>query len=288
LETRDMSATLGSTTQFGGKAIGTAVDLTNALTEPVDPLRRLGVTEIFGASGNVQLPAGGKEIVAETPSEGSPATPQTETLTGPTVTSTRYVACADITDQLIIQSPPIIDQLVRPILLARLRAQVIRDAFTAVLSTTGIGAVLSHGAAPSYDDIVALEAEIIDDSAGARTGWATTPLVRKKLRTTMRVGGTDSPIWLPNESGRLLGDLADCTSLLSDSLSDGSYSSLSPIIRGNWSQLVIVWFGPGLGLELLTDRTRGAQGKRLAMVSAFAGAAVRTPSAFAVYKSDCS
>ncbi len=107
----------------------------------------------------------------------------------------------------------------------------------------------TNGAVPTYGNIVDLETAVATANAADNIGFLSTPNIRKVLRKTF-INGTGSPaVW---SDDTMLGHPAmvstNCPSTLSKGTSNGT---LSAIIAGVWSELILAEFG---SLELIVDQ----------------------------------
>lgn len=128
-----------------------------------------------------------------------------------------------------------------------------------LLNRTGlqVHSLGANGAAPSWSDVVELEAlvaEVSSDIEDGSLGYATTPTARKFLKQTERFAGA-GPIW----DGRTMnGHPAVASKNVPEDLSKGAGSNLHAVIFGRWSELLIGLWGV---VEVIADPYRlGKQG----------------------------
>lgn len=149
-----------------------------------------------------------------------------------------------------------------------------------LLQLSGIGSVAigTNGGVPTYNTIVDLEAAVANANAADNIGFLSTPNIRKLLRKTF-VNGTGSlPVWAENA---MLGHPAmvstNCPSTLSKGTTNGS---LSAIIGGVWSELILAEFG---SVELIIDQFAQKKRGMIEVTSiSMVDVVVPRPAAFAV------
>lgn len=137
----------------------------------------------------------------------------------------------------------------------------------------------TNGALPNLDLITDMEEALGVASGLAPSGFFATPQARKRLRRTPRFGGESSPLW--TDDNRVIGHPAFATAHLPADGTKGTGEDLSSIVLGDFSQLVIVFFGATAVDIIVNPYRRGAQG--LVDVTAFldVGIGLRHPPAFA-------
>lgn len=119
-----------------------------------------------------------------------------------------------------------------------------------------------NGAAPTYADICAMEKATTvanaDSRADARMAWLTSPAGRSKLRRTDCTGSTSGQFIWAKDFNTVLGYPAMATTNVPANLAEGSGSSLTSLIFGDWSNLVVNLF-PGADI-LVNPYTITTQG----------------------------
>lgn len=232
----------------------------------------MGATMLPGLVGNVAIP---KQTAAATgawvaenaaPSEGA------QTFGQLTLSPKTASAFVDFSRQLLLQSAPAIDQLVRADLMAVLALMVDLAALhgsgsgnqpTGIAATAGIGSVAggTNGAAPTWAHIVDLETQVAVANADVgAVGYLTNAKVRGKLKTTEKAASTAQFVWGDNQAqpgmGMLNGYKAGVSNQVSSTLTKGTASGIcSAIFFGNWSDLVVGEWGI---LDILTDPYTGS------------------------------
>ena len=158
-----------------------------------------------------------------------------------------------------------------------------------ILNTAGIGSVSLgvNGGVPTWQSILALQNAVENANAGsAQTGWATSVKLKNSLRGVLKnnVAGAEY-IWgdgvagMPPGMGMLAGDRAMASTTVRSDLSKGTGTNLSVLIYGDWSSLLIGFWGV-LSLEInpWQDFRKGTVGLR---VMQFCDISVRHPQSFA-------
>lgn len=230
---------------------------------------RMGARMLDGLVGDITIPklAGGATSYWVDP----------DTTTGPTESKQAFgqVAMApktvgaltDISRKLLKQSSPAVDMLVEDDLQKILAIAIDRAALhgtgssnqpTGIAATSGIGAVVGgdNGAAPTWDDIVALWSEVATDNADIGSlGFLTNSKVVGKLMTTEKASNTGQFVCpaFPNAEGftSFGGMRAGVSNQVASDLDKGTSTGVcSALFFGNWSDLIIGAWG---GLDLTVD-----------------------------------
>lgn len=288
-EKRDLTATTGTTLQYGGNTIATekrglADDFYNASV-----LRANGAMVLEGLTGNLDLPRYAKATNPTKKTENEAGDELTPTTAMLSLTPRRLCAYIDISDQLLKQSSTVVETFLRSALTNQL-LDVQEIAFfhgggtnepTGIAATSGIGSVVggTNGAAPDWADIVDLETAVsVVNAATGNLRYLTNSKVRGKLKKTAKVSSTDSRmVWEGND---LNGYLPVVTNAISSTLTKGSSSVASAIFFGNVNDFVIGYWG-GLGLEMVRDKTNAIAGLHTLVASAYYDGGVLRPKSFA-------
>jgi HK97 family phage major capsid protein len=117
------------------------------------------------------------------------------------------------------------------------------------LPTYALAADSGNGGAPSYADAVGMELAAAlanaDSEADAAMGWLTSPAGRSKLRRTdssnLDSGTSGQWVWDKNRNS-ILGYPALATTNVPSNLAKGTGTNLSPLVYGNWRDLVVNLF----------------------------------------------
>lgn len=240
----------------------------------IDVLRNKLVVQAAGARildgliGNVSIPkkiAGASvywvaEGITNNPTE-SEATFGTVSLSPKTVGT-----FTEITRQMLAQSSPAIEQIIRGDLAQSVALEIDRVALhgtgasnqpTGIAATSGIGSVAggTNGLAPAWSHIVGLESEVAIDNADiGALSYITNTKVRGKLKQVDV--GTDTGVFVwqsgrKNGDGSLNGYRAHATNQVASNLDKGTSTGVcSAIFFGNWADLLIGQWG---ALDILVD-----------------------------------
>jgi HK97 family phage major capsid protein len=291
---RDMTATGGSGGDQGGMTIATEKaglldDFFNASV-----MRQLGATVLTGLTGNLDIPRLLADTAAAGKAENAAADEVSPTTDQLSLSPKRLPAFVDISDQLLNQSSSAIESMIRGHLTAQMLATQEAAFFhgtgtamaNGIAGTSGIGSVVggTNGAAPTYANIVALEASV--DAQNAIMGalaYATNGQIRAKLKQTPKQssGVEGNFIIADNTPDSINGYRAMFTNAISRTLTKGSSSSVaSAIFFGNFADYVIGYWG-GLNLELLRDSANAKTGLHTLVANTYYDGGVRRPKSFA-------
>jgi HK97 family phage major capsid protein len=289
-ETRDsttLTALGGTGLQYGGTTIANLVPEIGVSVINSMPLVQLGARVLTGLRANLSLPYGTAQQAAQWKVEAAAADEQGEVFGTPTLAPKRVTVCVPVTRDLIDQGSPAINAFVNTeisrtiasaIELAAIQGDGNEPNPLGLIYTTGIGSVIggTNGAAPDYGDLVDLEAAV--KTSGGKFGFLVSRRARKKLRKTFVNGTGSAPIWLPNESNRLLGHPAAASDICPDNLTKGSSSGVcSALVFADWSELFVALYGPGISIEIVQDSAFAKAGKVMVVGIAYVDAAYRNP-----------
>lgn len=244
--------------------------------------RQLGARVLTGLTGNVDIPGYGSGVSSGWVAENGALTPSGMTFGSKTLTPKHVGSLAEMSRQLIQQSSPGIEQLLRDDMAFAL-AQAIDGAMilggganepTGILSTAGIQT--ASLATLSWAGILAMleKIELVNGSAGA---WLTSPQVATKLRGTLK-SATAGAAYL-SEGGRMADLTVNSTKQVP--LKTGTPNK-GRLILGDFSQVMLgIWSE----LDILVnpfDSVAYARGGVLVRAMATCDIAVRHPEAFVV------
>ena len=240
--------------------------------------RRLGARVLTGLTGNVDIPAYGSGVTSGWVAESGALTASDMTFGKKTLAPKHVGALSEMSRQLIQQSSPDIEQLLRDDMAFAL-AQAIDSAMikggganepTGILATVGIQtASLST---LNYANVLAMLklAEMVNSESAA---WITSPQVMAKLRGTLKATGIAGYL---SEAGQL----ADLP--ISSTKQVPLNTTTGQLILGDFSQVMLgIWSE----LDLLInpfDSTAYARGGVLVRAMATCDIAIRHPEAFVV------
>ena len=256
------STMVAGTDALGGYTVGTD----HRPDQFVAPLRAqamvvaLGARVITGLIGDVSIPKQSGSATAQWVTETNGATGSNQSFGSVALSPGTVTANVVYSKQLLVQSSPSIEQIVRDDLKAQIGLAVDLAAIagsgsggepTGILNTAGIGTVAlgTDGAAPTWDSVVDLEAAVADNNADLGSlAYLTNSAVRKKLKRTTKVSGDAGAgfVWEDGDvpgMGRLNGYTAAVSNHVPSDLTKGAGTGLSALIFGNWTDLLIGEWG---------------------------------------------
>jgi HK97 family phage major capsid protein len=246
--------------------------------------RQLGARVLTGLSGNVDIPAYGSGVSSGWVAENGALTPSGMTFGSKTLTPKHVGSLAEMSRQLILQSSPGIEQLLRDDMAFAL-AQSIDSAMikgggtnepTGILATSGIQK--SSLAALDLISILGMleKMELANANAGA---WLTSPQVKKKLASTL--DGSGLPTFVLKD-GRMVSLPLFSTKQVPAKPGVSPNPDTGRLILGDFSQVMLgIWSE----LDILVnpyDSTAYARGGVLVRAMATCDIAIRHPEAFVV------
>lgn len=244
--------------------------------------RQLGARVLTGLSGNVEIPAYGSGVSSGWVAENGALTPSGMTFGQKTLTPKHVGSLAEMSRQLIQQSSPDIEQLLRDDMAFAL-AKAIDSAMilgggtnqpTGILATTGIQT--ASLATLNWAAILAMleKVELVNGTAGA---WLTSPQVKTKLTGTLKAAGIAGYL---AEGGRMAELPVYSTNQVP--LNTTPTPDTGRLILGDFSQVMLGVFSD---LDILVnpyDSTAYARGGVLVRAMATCDVAIRHPNAFVV------
>lgn len=255
-------------------------------------VRRLGARILGGLTGgNVILPALSKSVVAGWTAENAPFPVSDPEFAGVTAAPKHCGVITELSRNMLQQTSPDAEQLVRDdqarVLAESLDLAAIAGTGTnnqplGVLNTPGIGSVSigTNGGALTYDALADLVGAVDDANAtGGSMAFLSNSKVRRaagKLKDT-----ANNPLGLDTI---FQGVPRAFTNIVPSSFTKGTGVGLSPVIYGNWSDLIICFWSE---LDVLVNPyaegpySRGNIQVRTALT---ADVAVRHPESFAAIK----
>lgn len=292
-EKRDVTATGGTNGNQGGVAIATnLMNFIDALRSQL-VLAGLGADFMTGLVGNLDFPEEDGVFAPTWLTENGDSQKSSSSFKKKSMTPKRLAGHMDVSEQMLVQTSPSIE--------ARLRNQMVRgvqqaldlagingsgsgEEPTGILQTSGIGQVVggANGAAPTYDHIIKLAGAVdANDALLGSLGYLTNTKVRTALKLTKKDAGSGLFVWGDNNA-ELAGYKAGVTNLVPSNLSKGTGTNLSPIIFGNFNDLLI---GQWAGIEILPDPyTQAGKGMIRMHVKTFADVLVARAKSFAAMK----
>jgi HK97 family phage major capsid protein/HK97 family phage prohead protease len=237
---------------------------------------------LSGLNGNVSFPKQTQSMSASKLAEGD-ATVDSDIGFGElTMSPSRFGGSGNYSKQLLHQSSVAIESLIRNDLMTQISLKIDAEAIAKILNEAGVGLVSlgDNGGQITNGSIVDLETEVAIDNAdigslayvmNARTkGW---------LKKTPITNGNPKMILENNE---LNGYMTHVSNQLPADLTKGSGTDLSAMIFGNFSDLLVGFWG---GIDLIVDPyTLSKQGKISIVADQFADIGIRRAESFAVIK----
>lgn len=289
---RDNSVTAGTQPEDGAALVGKDVQPMIELLRAALITRALGATYMTGLRGNVSFPTQTSGAVATWKSEIAELDKSNLKFGNVELSPKRLGTYAIVSKQLIAQASVDVENIIRQDLMnavaealdiAAINGSGSAGQPTGILNTAGIGSVAMgpNGAAPTYEALVALEAEIEANNAlNGRLGYLTTGKAKAKLKTTKLDAGSGLYVLNGNDVN---GYPIYSTNLVPSTLTKGTTNgTLSAIIFGNWQDLLIGQWG---GLDVMADPyTLATSGQIRLIVDSFWDIAVRRAKSFAAIK----
>ncbi len=269
-----------ATSSAGGYLVDTQNQGFIDLLRPRSVVMGLGAQVMTGMVGNVTIPrqtgaANGYWLAHE----AAAITESQMTVGQLSLTPKTVGAYTEVSRQLVLQSSPAVEALVRNDLAQVVALEVDRAAIqgtgasgqpTGLLTVSGVGSVA--GASLDYTKLLEFQSDLAAANALAPgCGYVTTPTVAVLLKGRQRFPSTDTPVWQGAIlDGTIEGFVAKATNQM----------PAATMIFGDWSQIVIAEWGE-LEIEVnpFASFQTGLIGVR-AMYSVDVG--VRIPGAFSV------
>ena len=254
-ETAKRDLTVG-TASAGGNLVGTdhmGSSYIEALRNRL-VLRAMGARILSGLRGDIAIPGADATTTHYWVDENGAPTEGAPTFRQVTMTPKTIAGYVDLSRKLMQQSDPSVEALIRDDLVRG--AAVAIDTVgingggtnepTGILQTAGIGSVAigTNGGAPTWESIVNLQREVeIDNADTGALGYLTNPKVKAKMATTVKVASTDSGMLLEDPYNSLYGAPLNITNSVPSDLTKGSGTALSPMIFGNFNDVIIGEWG---------------------------------------------
>jgi hypothetical protein len=286
---RDLSAgVFGS----GGALVPTEIDenvIPLLRNQPV--VKKLGCTILAGLEGNFALPRQTSPSTAQNVSETGQVQSSNPSFDQVIMTPHRISCSVSFSRQLLMQSSPDVEELIRSDISAQINLALDRCALwgqgaadepLGLLNCPGVGSTLFGGTA-TWANIVAFESSLgtanVLNSDGS-FGWAITPATKGRWKVINRVGINGSstvPIFLINDDDednrglfRVNGYKAAATNQLPNNAA----------VFGKWSDLVLGIFGSP---DFIYDPFTGATAATIRLtLNLFVDVAVRHPQSFCI------
>lgn len=223
---------------------------------------QLGATVLDGLVGDITIPKHLTGNTVQWVDENGSATESNATFGQMSLKPKTVTANTELSRKFILQSSLSAEQFARSELLKAMMLGIDLAAIngkgtgnepTGILNTAGIGAVEigANGGAPEWKHIVALESAIA--AANADIGdlaYITNARVRGLLKTKLKADGVSGYIWQDGATP-LNGYRCAVSNQIPSNLTKGTAANkCSPLIFGNWSDLMIAHWGV---LDVIVD-----------------------------------
>lgn len=283
----DLTATGGGTS--GGNLVPTeTLGLIDILRNRL-AVGQLGATILSNLSGDIEIPRQTGKAALTWKGETAALDESSQTFDQVTMTPRRGGTFTEFSRQLLAQSSEDVENFVRSDIrkaiaegvdLAALNGSGVSNQPTGILQDADVleHALGANGAALTYADIVELETLVANNNADTGSlAYLTNTKVRGKLKTTEIVATTGRFIW---EGNQLNGYNAIASNQIPSNLTKGTGTDLSAMIFGNWADLLIGSWGPGVEL-LANPFSRDTEGIVRVTGWVFLDIARRQPKSFA-------
>jgi HK97 family phage major capsid protein len=267
---------------------------------PKTVLRGLGVQQLSGLVGNLDMPTASTVPSAGWNTENGSATEKSPAFSKITFSPKRLAAYIQVSNQLMLQSSNSIDAYVRNWLLNAMAQSLETAAIkgggsnepTGIIANANVNVTFAGGAtsnatnangiAPVWADVVNLM-KAVENANGEGVAYLTNPKVKAALQTIPRQSsGVEGNFIWPAGGFDLNGYPVSTSTLVPSNLSKGSSSTLSAMIFGDFSKMAIASWG---GMELTVDPYSGATaGLTNVVLNAYLDCNLLQPTAFAVCK----
>ena len=244
---------------------GNLVDTELRSSEFIDALRnramisRLGARMLSGLQGNLDIPRQSGVTTTYWVAEGGTITESNLTIDLISMRPRDLTCLTSVTRRMLMQGSLDVEALIRfdmlqqmalGIDLAAISGTGISNQPLGILNYPGVNSVSigANGGAPAWSHLVQLETEIAVDNADDGTCYyLTNARTRGKLKTTAKVTGQDVFLWTDSPTEKGMGMVNGYGAAVSNQVpsngTKGSGSSLSSIIFGDFSQLLIGEWG---------------------------------------------
>lgn len=206
-------------------------------------VRRLGARVLSGITGNLDIPKQASAAGTSWVAEDSAISDQDPAYTKIAFTPKHCAAMSEFSRNMLLQSSPDIEQLMRmdfakglanALDVAAINGAGSNDP-TGILNTSGLSTV----AGPVTWAAILSMIETVEEANTEGTGWTTTPGMKRLLRSTPKVSSTDS-VMVMQEKDNLAGYPLLATSNVPSTL--GSPAESDALLYGDWTDLLIaVW-----------------------------------------------
>lgn len=226
---------------------------------------QLGATVLSGLSSNVSVPKVTTGAAGSWVAENAAPSETTQVIGQVTLSPKTCAAYTDISRRLLVQSSADVESLIRNDITNSLAVAIDTAAVngggsnepTGILqhSDTTTTAINTNGGPPTYALLCTVEAAPENSNAAMGTmQFLTNAKVRKKLRQ-VEIAANSGLMLFDWRFNTILGYPTTVSNIVPSTLTKGSSSICSGIIFGDFSQVLIGYFGPGI--DVLVDPYTG-------------------------------
>lgn len=263
---------------------------------PEPLVTRLGITVLSGLKGNVKWPRSTNDLSLGWKTEIDDAGETTPTFDSIDLAPNRLTGYVDVSLQMLVQSPFLMEQFIREKLqyayAAAIDAAVINGSGTppepyGILNTAGVNIVSlgSSGGDITYGALIRmLTAPAADNAREGNSGWVfNTNGMASLALTPYQANGTEGNFLLKPETSMIWGHRFIVSNQIPSGLSEGGSSNLSAMIFSpRWASAILGTWG---GVDILFDPyTQAGKGTVRFVVNTFADTEIEHPEEFAVIK----
>lgn len=275
---RDLTTSIASGTSKAGNLVATdllAGSFIDVLRNKM-VLNTLGATFLTGLQGNVAIPRKSSSATSYWVGENSAPTEGNMTFDQVTMSPKTLAAYVDYSRRLMLQSSLDVETMVRNDLAASIAVAMDGAAIagsgsnrpTGILNTSGIGSVTlgTNGGAPTWAMVTGLVKEVeIDNALNGAAAFLTNGQVKAKLASTPKQSsGVEGNFLLGPDVNSIYGYPLVVSQQIPGNLTKGSGTSLSAMIFGVWSDLLI---GQWSGIDLMADPYTGSNAGTVRIVA---------------------
>lgn len=221
-------------------------------------VKSLGCMTLDGIVGNVDIPrlSGGATVywANNEGSENTAVTESTPTFDKISLTPKSMGAIVDVSKLLLNQSSLSVENILltdmsRAIAIALDTAALSGSGAsgepTGILAASVTGKNFASGATPQFSDLVNMETEIAVENADiGNLAYVTNPRVRGLLKQTTKVASSTYPVYIWGDDNTINGYKAHVTMAIDE------VANTSSMIFGNWADLILCFFAPGLDITV--------------------------------------
>lgn len=276
----------------GGYTVDTTLDTGNFIDQLTNKMvaTKLGVRVITGLTGNVAIPKKVSGASTYWVSENGTATETSAVFTQVPLTMKTVASETHVSRNLLMQSSMNVESFIMDDLKLQMALAMDNAIFngtglnnqpTGILNTSGIGAVAigTNGGALTWDHIVDLETAVAVANADLGSlAYVSNAKVRGSMKKTPKVSGFPTYLY---DGKDLNGYNFEATNQIPSNLTKGTGTNLSAMLYGNFSDVVVGFWGV---LDIMVDQYTLGGGAVKMVAFQSADVAIRNPESFAAIK----